>query len=108
MYKKLIATFWILYDLINIYILSGKNVIRSIPVEIIPGEEIEIRHGFYNYYLGSDNAPILFARFSVAGYFIISKIIRKDKNTILHYAVVFIFLLLINLILFRLRVVIEY
>lgn len=106
--KKIITWFWLIIDIIKIYIISGNTTIKNSELDIIPGGTVEFRHSFIDYYLGNDCAPIIIAVLSIAGCVLLNKIFRKEKNTFIYHMSVFIIMLLINLIVFRLRVNIVY
>ena len=108
MQKKIITFFWLIYDIVKIYIVSGNSTIKNSDLLVVPGETVELRHNFIDFYIGNDFAPIIIALLSIGGIIIINKIFRKEKNTFIYHMSVFIIMLLINFIIFRFRVNIIY
>jgi len=108
MQKKIITLFWLIYDIFSIYIISCNTTLQNSQIVVIPGENVQLRHNFIDFYLGKDFATIIIAVLSISGCVILNKFFRKEKNTFMYHMSVFIIMLLINFIIFRLKVDIIY
>lgn len=107
MKKKLITAFFILFNFVHMYYISGNTTInRGVDVEL--GGEVTIRNSFLDYYLGPDYAPVIMAVLSIFGIILFNNILGREKHTLISNIEIFLVMLLLNLIMFRLRVNIMY
>lgn len=109
MKKNFITGFWFLFNFIHMYVISGNTTIdKSSVIASLGGESTIKRSNIWDVYLGPDYAPIIIAVLSMAGIILFNNFFRKEKNTLISNIEIFIVMLLINLIMFRLRVNVVY
>ena len=109
MQSKYIKGFWLLFNFIHMYLISGNTTINKSTVDVQLGGEVIIKkYSFLEFYVGPDCAPIFMAALSIFGIVLFNNAFRKEKNTLVSNIELFLVMLLINLIMVRLRVNIIY